>query len=100
MRRLFDAALGELAKPSPGPGRGHKTDGITTRLTNDQTYAIKRLKRDNPELAERVVRGELSAHAAAIEAGFRKRLVQVEPTAEGFDRAIAKHLPDYKLVLR
>lgn len=33
---------------------------------------VARLKRDNPDLAERVIRGELSANAAAIEAGFRK----------------------------
>jgi hypothetical protein len=35
-------------------------------------YTLRRLKRDNPELAERVVNGELSANAAAIQAGFRK----------------------------
>ena len=42
---------------------------------------MKRLKRDHPELAERVVNGELSANAAAIQAGFRKR-----PT--GFDELV------------
>ena len=37
------------------------------------TYIHKRLKRDRPDLLERVVSGELSANAAAVEAGFRKR---------------------------
>jgi len=36
-------------------------------------YALKRLKRDHPELAEKVIAGDLSANAAAIEAGFRHK---------------------------
>lgn len=40
-------------------------------------YLISRLKRDNPELAERVIRGELSANRAALEAGIRKERIMV-----------------------
>jgi hypothetical protein len=32
--------------------------------------SLKRLKRDCPELPEKVIAGELSAHNAATEAGF------------------------------
>lgn len=100
VQQRIRAALGEM--PKPGGKREHGDNVTMPPLDrgNSETYALKRLKRDAPELAEKVVRGELSAHAAAIAAGFRKKLVQVEPTVEGFDRAIAKHLPDYKLVLR
>ena len=35
-------------------------------------YTLARLKRERPDLYERVVGKELSAHAAALEAGFRK----------------------------
>jgi hypothetical protein len=59
---------------------------------DSETYLLRRLKRDRPELAERVVNRQLSAHAAAVEAGFRQRLVQVAPTVEGFARAVKKHL--------
>jgi len=45
---------------------------------NSSTYTLKRLKRDNPRLAEQVIKGELSANAAAIEAGFRKKLTPFE----------------------
>jgi hypothetical protein len=56
-------------------GRGNKaSDNITGFRGTDPTYTLKRLKRDRPDLAEKVVRGELSAHAAAIGAGFRKKL--------------------------
>ena len=41
------------------------------------TYTIRRLKRDRPDLVERVAAGELSPNAAAIEAGFRKRTIQL-----------------------
>jgi hypothetical protein len=35
------------------------------------------LRRSHPELAERVEAGELSPNAAAIEAGFRRRTIDV-----------------------
>ncbi len=36
-------------------------------------YLVSRLERDRPELAKEVLAGKKSAHAAAIEAGFRKK---------------------------
>jgi hypothetical protein len=36
------------------------------------------LRRDRPDLANRVVAGEISANAAAIQAGFRKKLAPFE----------------------
>ena len=39
-----------------------------------------------------VIADELSANAAAIEAGWRERTIQVAPTLGGFARAIEKHL--------
>ena len=36
------------------------------------TYTLRRLKRDRPDLLDRVAAGELSANAAAVAAGFRK----------------------------
>ena len=35
-----------------------------------RAYVLARLDRDRPDLAQRVRNGELSANAAAIEAGF------------------------------
>jgi hypothetical protein len=52
------------------PGRGKKTVDNVNRLTtaggNSPTYALRRLKRDRPDLAALVVSGELSANATAI----------------------------------
>ena len=38
---------------------------------NSETYTLRRLRRDRPDLADRVEHGKLSANKAAIEAGFR-----------------------------
>jgi len=76
--RLLGDVLGEreigILGGLPGPGRGHKTGSNTTRLIGrGRAYTLARLDRDGlDELAERVRSGELSANAAAIEAGWRK----------------------------
>jgi hypothetical protein len=53
-------------------------DKVEPQYGTSATYLIARLDRDAPELAERVRSGELSAHAAAIEAGFRKRATPLD----------------------
>src|SRR4051812_8313181 len=60
-----------MPKRDCGSGSLRKRVGET-----DPIRALVRLKRDVPALADRVVRGELSANAAAIQAGFRKRKIQ------------------------
>lgn len=44
---------------------------------NSREGALRRLQKDRPDLHERVIAGELSAHAAAIEAGFRAKTVTI-----------------------
>jgi hypothetical protein len=78
-------------------GRGKKAPdnirGFSEYGTSD-TYLLRRLKRDHADLAAKVVSGEMSAHAAGVEAGFVKLMVQHEPTVTGFARAAKKHLTD------
>jgi hypothetical protein len=57
-------------------GRGKKASNNVNsfrRKGNSARYTIARLKRDHQDLAARVIAGELSANAAAIKAGFRKK---------------------------
>jgi len=44
---------------------------------NSESAALRRLRKDRPDLLERVLRGELSANAAAVEAGFRHHTATV-----------------------
>jgi hypothetical protein len=90
-------------KPVPAPvlGRhggdrkGHAAkakagDDITTNRGTSAAYTVARLRRDAPELAARVDRGELTANRAAIEAGFRaatwRAPVALEQLAEALER--------------
>jgi len=82
------------------PKKGDENNSGNARIKlvgrdNDAAYIRARLERDGKtELLARVDAGQISAHAAAIEAGFRKRMVQVEPTREGLLRAARKHLSE------
>jgi len=66
--------------------------GNTNLTGSTRTYSLARLKRDRPDLAALVIAGKMSAHAAAIEAGFRGRTVQHAGSVEGFLRAALRHL--------
>jgi len=80
-----------------GNGRSRGDNITSTDRGTQADYTIRRLKRDRPDLADAVIRGNLTANAAAIEAGFRRKKVQLEPTPEAFEKAIAKYLPGYRL---
>jgi hypothetical protein len=45
----------------------------TAKGTGNKAYTLDRLKRENAELFQQVVAGELSANAAAVKAGWRKK---------------------------
>ena len=67
---------------------GRPSDGGNVRATNipgrsdTADHTVARLKRDDPDLADRVIRGEISADAAAREKGWRKpRIVLTSPEA-------------------
>jgi len=47
--------------------------GISTPRGTGKAYTVSRLQREAPELFAKVAAGEISANAAAIKAGFRKR---------------------------
>lgn len=55
--------------------------------------ALRRLRKDAPELHAEVLAGHLSAHAAMLQAGFRKRTISVPVEDPGATaRALRKHL--------
>lgn len=83
-------------KPSSDYGRNRysRDDNIiSSEQGTSSSYIIRRLLRDDPALAQRVIDGELSAHKAAIQAGFRKRMLQVH--AGDCGKAVAKLVEHY-----
>ena len=68
------AAREQPLREEPGRPEGKNVRNTNIKpSTQDQTYTLRRLARDRPELLDRVEAGELSPNAAAIEAGFRRR---------------------------
>lgn len=69
----------EPGNPTGSNQYQEKESGISNNITistpdrgTSRSYTVARLKQQAPELFEKVVSGELSANAAAIQAGFRK----------------------------
>lgn len=74
-------------------GRGNKRNNNITDISTgtSQGYTLERLHRESPELYEQVCAGEMSANAAAIQAGFRKRMLSIPAEPAGAARAIRRH---------
>lgn len=82
-------------------GRPKNADVISNndppgRHGTSKGYALRRLRKDAPELHAEVLAGRISAHAAMVSAGFRRRTLSVrldEP--ESAAKALRKHMtPD------
>lgn len=74
------ASAVELARGNPLSEHGGervKQDSNTTLPDRGQTYALRRLARDRPDLLDKVEAGDLTPNAAAIEAGFRRPMKSI-----------------------
>jgi hypothetical protein len=77
LRKPDEAVPFSIPLKSWGTNRYSRDSNTTSRnKTRGKEYTIARLQRDRPDLAERVIAGELSANAAAIQAGFRKKPIK------------------------
>ena len=61
----------------------------------DAGYVVSRLKRDDTELAQQVVNGEITANAAAVKAGIRHKYARIR--TDDVTRAVTKLLEVYEL---
>jgi hypothetical protein len=61
--------------------------GAKATTGNSRAYTVSRLQRESPELFEKVKAGELSAHAAAIQAGFRKKKTPLDNLRSAWAKA-------------
>lgn len=78
-------------------GRENKGNSRTfvSRGTSE-TYTLARLRRDDPDLAQAVERGELSANAAAIKAGFRQPTWTAPVDPERLAGALQRRYPEWE----
>jgi len=69
----------------------HNSTSRESPTGNAADAAIRRLRKDAPALHSRVEAGELSPHAAMIEAGFRKRTIAIK--ADPVGHPMRRHIP-------
>lgn len=84
---------GELAENGTNQHSAGVRDTKPIERKDDATYVTARLRRDHPALAEQVLAGSLSANAAAVEAGIRKRYIRVP--ADDLDAAMLKVVDEF-----
>jgi hypothetical protein len=71
-----------------------KRNNITFERGTRRDYALERLQRDRPDLYDQVDKKELTANAAMVKAGFRKRSITLRiTTPESIAATLEKHLP-------
>jgi hypothetical protein len=74
--------------PPQENGVANGTPVSRSKGSNQSTYITSRLKRDAPALAEKVICGEITPRAAAIEAGFLKPEFSIPIEPQGAARRI------------
>lgn len=75
-------------------GNGRKAESRGTACTSTRggnpEYTLRRLKRDAPELLDKIETGELSVNAAAIQAGIRKKPTPEDVCVKAFGKCTSK----------
>lgn len=92
-RDAIDAALGHSQGKRTDLNLGNNVPEVGRPEGNTEAKALRRLRKYRPDLHERVLAGELSAHAAMIDAGFRPHTFTVradDPASTA--RTLRKHM--------
>ena len=95
-------ALDLIDRATQNPtGRPQKTiDNVNSFSVpdgNSAAFALRRLRKDAPALHQKVLSGELSPHAAAIEAGFRKKTITVPLETAAAARVLKRHFTEAQI---
>lgn len=97
------AARDAIDRATQGP-QGRRTDllyniqEVKAPTGTSKDAALRRLRKDRPDLHEKVIEGRMSAHAAAVEAGFRKKPSHTETCVKAF-RKSENRLEPLRLIL-
>lgn len=97
VQRTYDEEIQSLAPHGTNrhseTGRGNQITS-TGQRGDSREYVIARLERDDPQLAQRVKRGEITATAASRQKGWKKPQITVT-SPESIAAALRRHLgPD------
>ena len=87
--------LDAIDKATKNPTGVHNINTTRPHGTS-KAQALRRLRKDAPAIHAKVLKGELSANAGMIEAGFRKKTATIEATPEGIVRYIVTHMTPFE----
>ena len=93
-----DIALLDWLDSATSGRQGERTDlvdiinNVSRPTGTSQQQALRKLRKDRTDLHSRVLSGEMSAHGAMVEAGYRPKTVTVRADPAAFARAARKHL--------
>jgi hypothetical protein len=84
--------LDRAVQREPGrPGTLDNIQGSDAPTGTSTEAALRRLRKDRPDLHARVLEGVVSAHAAMVEAGFRRKTITVPADVDAIVRALPRH---------
>lgn len=86
------------ARPTPDEECEEKTfniiKGFEAPVGTSKGQALRKLRKDAPELHDEVLAGTISAHAAMVKAGFRPKTITIRvDEAESVARSLRQHMP-------
>jgi hypothetical protein len=64
---------------------------------NSESAALRRLRKDRPDLLARVIEGEVSAHAAMVAAGFRPKTITIRLDVQHAAKTLVRHFSSDEL---
>jgi hypothetical protein len=92
---VLDAIDKATQNPTGRPKSVNNINALRPQGTS-KAQALRRLRKDAPAIHAKVLKGELSANAGMIEAGFRKKTATIKATPEGVVRYIVSHMTPFE----
>jgi hypothetical protein len=100
---LWREIIGQIPASNPhGGDRFSEKSNLRPKVENygeSRTYQIATLKRDAPDIAEKVIKGEISAAKGMVMAGKRTPTVRCKVSVQGFYDAIHRKLDPHEIDL-
>lgn len=99
-RDVLDAQLQKEGHPGERTDLGNNVPEVKRPEGNTEAKALRRLRKDRPDLHAQVIAGRVSANWAMVEARFRPRTISVPVTRpEAVARSLLKHMSADDLAL-
>lgn len=95
---LLDQAMQTKPGRPPKKAEAETLDNIQGFPSGtSESAALRRLRKDRPDLLARVIEGEVSAHAAMVAAGFRPKTITIRLDVQHAAKTLVRHFSSDEL---